>query len=72
MRLTVYCAYAQQYLQYCLERYIVQRPVQYAYFRATCFDYRLPFIHAEDTIDLAAVMQSPNENKKLALDQFMV
>ena len=56
----------------CLSPNLVQRPVQYKHFRATHYDHRLSFVHAEDAIDLTAVMQSHDENEKLALDQFMV
>ena len=40
-------------------------------FRATQFDYRLHFNIPNDHIDLTAVIQSNDENEKLALDGFM-
>ena len=45
--------------------------LQFDNFRATRFDYQLQFNTPNDHMDVTTVMQSNDENEKLALDGFM-
>ena len=50
---------------------VVQKPLQFNHFWATCFDYHKNINMPSDQMDLSAVMHGNNEHDKLALEGFM-
>ena len=50
---------------------LVPSPMQFSHFCATRFAYQLHFSIPNDHMDLTAVIQSNDENEKLAFDSFI-
>ena len=50
---------------------LVQTPVQYDNFRATCFECQMEFNNQNIFMDLSAVMRGRAAHEQLALDGFM-